>query len=59
MSVVITASRCPQNHPCPAVGVCKAGALSQSGFAAPRVDPAKCTDCGLCSRFCGFGALHN
>lgn len=53
---VIT-SRCPQNHPCPSVRVCPVAALSQTGFAAPRVDAEKCIACGKCSDFCPMGAL--
>jgi ferredoxin len=57
MAVTVTPSRCPQNHPCPAIRACPAGALTQDGFSAPRVDATKCTDCGICTQFCGFGAL--
>jgi ferredoxin len=59
MAVSVVPSRCPQNHPCPAIQVCRAGALSQDGVSAPRVNAAKCTDCGLCARYCGFGALRS
>jgi Fe-S-cluster-containing hydrogenase component 2 len=58
MAVFITPSSCPQNHPCPAVRVCPSGALTQRGYAAPVVDPAKCTDCGRCSRYCAMGAIR-
>lgn len=54
----ITPSRCPQNHPCPAVRVCPVGALKQQGFAAPVIDKAKCINCGKCVRACGMGALR-
>ncbi len=56
MPKVITA-RCPQNHPCPAVRVCPAGAMTQRGFAAPEIDMAKCTKCGRCVKFCPMGAI--
>jgi len=50
-------SRCPQNHPCPAVRVCPVGALSQRGFAAPTVDYSKCIACGKCPLACHGRAL--
>jgi ferredoxin len=56
MAVVI-ARRCPQNHTCPAVRLCPAGALSQKGWAAPVVDRELCTDCGLCALQCPYRAL--
>ena len=49
--------RCPQNHPCPSVRVCPVDALSQEGYAAPKVDMAACIRCGKCVRFCPMGAL--
>ena len=55
--LVVLKHRCPQNHPCPSVRVCPAGALSQSGFAAPAVDPNACIRCGKCVRFCPKQAL--
>ena len=55
--LVVNKSRCPQNHPCPAVGICPTGALSQQGFAAPTVDPDKCVRCGKCVKFCPMKAL--
>ena len=58
MSVNIEKSRCPQNHPCPAIAVCKFEALAQQGLKAPTVDADKCTDCGQCVRFCPKGALQ-
>ena len=53
----VIASRCPQNHPCPLVRLCPAGAISQKGFAAPVIDADKCLDCGICSKNCGQGAV--
>jgi ferredoxin len=50
-------SRCPQNHNCPSMRVCKPGALTQKGFSAPEVDQALCISCGKCVRFCPMGAL--
>lgn len=57
MAIRVVASRCPQNHPCPAVRVCPAGALSQKGYAAPLVDADACTECQACVDFCPGGAL--
>lgn len=50
--ITVHEQSCPQNHPCPVVKRCPVGALSQVGFGAPQVDPAKCTGCGLCARAC-------
>ncbi len=49
--------RCPQDHVCPAMGICPVGALTQVGFAAPQVDDEKCILCGKCVRLCPKGAL--
>jgi Fe-S-cluster-containing hydrogenase component 2 len=57
MSLKVIASRCPQNHACPAVRICPTGALAQRGMAAPSVEQAKCTNCGKCVRYCPTGAL--
>ncbi|HIZ56166.1 MAG TPA: 4Fe-4S binding protein [Firmicutes bacterium] len=57
-SVKINRQKCPQNHPCPSVKICPAGALSQDGFQAPDVDPEKCIGCGKCVRFCPKQALY-
>ena len=57
MKLTVNQSRCPQNHPCPSVKVCPVGALSQSGFAAPKADQEKCIRCGKCVRFCPMRAL--
>ncbi|AEJ60609.1 4Fe-4S ferredoxin iron-sulfur binding domain-containing protein [Spirochaeta thermophila DSM 6578] len=58
MAIKVVPHRCPQNHPCPAVRMCPRGALVQRGYRAPQVDPSRCTGCGLCVRFCGFGAIQ-
>jgi Fe-S-cluster-containing hydrogenase components 2 len=58
MAISVNTGRCPQNHPCPAVGACPIGALTQKGYAAPTVDTAKCIDCGKCARVCPMGALR-
>ena len=56
-SLVVKKNRCPQNHPCPSVRVCPAGALKQKGFDAPTVDMGKCIKCGKCVKFCPMRAL--
>ena len=56
-TLVVNQYRCPQNHPCPSVRVCPAGALTQKGFNAPQVDQDKCTRCGQCVRYCPRQAL--
>ncbi len=53
----VVKNRCPQNHPCPSIRVCKPGALSQKGLSAPVVDMDKCIQCGKCVQFCPMGAL--
>ena len=55
--LVIVKERCPQNHKCPAVNVCPAGALSQEGMSALAIDYEKCIRCGKCSNFCPKKAL--
>lgn len=58
MKPSVVAQRCPQNHPCPLVRACPAGAISQRGYAAPVIDQKRCIECGLCLRGCGFGAVQ-
>ena len=53
----VIVANCPQDHKCPAVGVCPVGALSQEGFHAPTVDHDICIQCGECSTFCPMKAL--
>jgi Fe-S-cluster-containing hydrogenase component 2 len=44
---------CPQNHSCPAVRRCPAGAIVQDDIhSAPRIDQDLCTECGACSHIC-------
>jgi ferredoxin len=57
MAIKVVQTRCPQNHPCPAVRVCPFGALKQVEFNAPTVDESLCTSCGKCAKFCPMGAL--
>lgn len=58
MPIHVNKSRCPQDHPCPALRVCPVQALSQERFNAPVVDKDKCLDCGACANFCPMGALQ-
>ena len=53
----VSATRCPQNHPCPSVRVCPVEALTQSGYRAPKVNMDKCIKCGKCVRYCPMGAI--
>jgi ferredoxin len=55
--LVVHQNRCPENHPCPCVGVCPVGALTQAGYHAPTADEDKCIRCGKCVKFCPMGAL--
>lgn len=56
-TLLVVKENCPQNHPCPSVPVCPVGALKQSGFHAPTVDPDTCIRCGKCTKFCPRQAL--
>lgn len=57
MAIIVDKKRCPENHPCPSVKVCPAGALTQNGFNAPKIDESKCISCKKCVRFCPMGAF--
>ena len=39
MALVIDPLLCPQNHRCPMIPICPAGAISQKGNALPRSTP--------------------
>jgi len=44
---------CPQDHVCPVIRRCPAGAIRQEYFQAlPSIDLEKCTDCGICTKIC-------
>jgi ferredoxin len=59
MKIEIIKDKCPQNHKCPAVGVCPVGALSQDGYQAPSIDEQKCIGCGKCVQVCPTGAISS
>jgi Fe-S-cluster-containing hydrogenase component 2 len=50
--IIVKSEYCPQNHHCPSLRVCPAGAIKQDGVKAPYIDQKKCTDCGLCVQSC-------
>jgi len=58
MAVVVFEEHCPKNHSCPAARACPAEALKQKAGSAPEVDPEKCTECGICVRYCMMRALQ-
>ncbi|MEI8344074.1 MAG: 4Fe-4S binding protein [Candidatus Moraniibacteriota bacterium] len=55
--VKVDSTKCPQDHSCPLVRVCPAGAISQSGYGAPVVDSEKCISCGRCVITCPYHCL--
>ncbi len=55
--LTVILENCPQDHKCPAMAVCPAGALSQKDFEAPVVDHDLCIRCGKCANFCPMKAL--
>lgn len=58
MNITVSKNRCPQNHPCPSLRVCPAGAMSQNGFEAPTIDQEKCISCKKCVKYCPMGAIQ-
>ncbi|WP_372773732.1 4Fe-4S binding protein [Mangrovibacterium sp.] len=57
--ITIIKQRCPQNHFCPVMRICPAGAISQrTPFEAPSIDQTRCTNCGKCAKYCAFGAFQ-
>lgn len=58
MALTIDALRCPQNHRCPLVDSCPAGAISQQGHALPVIDADLCVECGECTLRCGRQAVR-
>lgn len=57
MAFIVSPMACPQNHRCPLISICPAGAISQNGFGLPLIDKAKCIECGKCARFCPMRAV--
>ena len=55
--LVVKKQRCPQNHHCPAQYSCPVGAISQVGYAAPKINYNICVGCGKCTRYCFPKAL--
>ncbi|MDR3367089.1 MAG: 4Fe-4S binding protein [Prevotellaceae bacterium] len=58
MALTVNSTLCPQNHRCPLLRVCPAGAITQAGNALPQVDPEKCAECGKCIKYCGMKAIY-
>jgi len=58
MKISVDKNRCPQNHPCPSIKVCKVGAIVQNGFNAPIIDYEKCVECEACVKYCPMGAIQ-
>jgi len=54
----VNPKKCPQNHKCPAVYICKYKAICQTGYGLPNIDKSKCTNCGKCVNFCPMGAIE-
>ncbi|NOZ45615.1 MAG: 4Fe-4S ferredoxin [Chlorobi bacterium] len=58
MKVTVISERCPQNHYCPVIRVCPNNAIEQtSPYSAPNINSSNCTDCGLCTNYCAYGAI--
>jgi Fe-S-cluster-containing hydrogenase component 2 len=53
-SIKVDGAKCPQDHPCPLVGICPAGAITQQGFSAPEIEQEKCISCGMCVASCPY-----
>ncbi len=52
--IQVNKNYCPQNHPCPVTHRCPVGAIEQKNYySVPVIDYNKCTNCGLCLKFCG------
>jgi ferredoxin len=58
MQITVDKSLCHQNHPCPSIKVCPAGAIKQTGYNAPIIDQEKCIKCEKCVMLCSMGAIH-
>ncbi|MFP4119175.1 MAG: 4Fe-4S dicluster domain-containing protein [Candidatus Woesearchaeota archaeon] len=52
--IVLHEEFCFQDHACPVVRVCPAGAISQNDrHSAPVIDMEKCLGCRRCTKLCG------
>lgn len=58
MALKVNPNACPQNHRCPLLNVCPAGAITQNGYGLPVIDEQKCTECEKCTRFCPTQAIR-
>ncbi len=58
MNIIVDKSKCPQNHPCPAVKVCPVNAIDQNAFNAPTIDADKCIKCRKYVMFCPMEAIQ-
>jgi len=50
--ILVQSQYCPQNHRCPTLSVCPAGALKQQEYQAPTIDSETCIECGGCVASC-------
>ncbi|MHC1691786.1 MAG: DUF362 domain-containing protein [Sphaerochaetaceae bacterium] len=50
-------TRCPANHPCPALRICPVGAITQRGYGLPVINKELCIECGKCVRVCPMRAI--
>ena len=37
---------------------CPVGAITQQGYGLPKIDPARCIECGKCMKICGMKAVY-
>lgn len=58
MKLVVKEERCPKNHFCPVINVCPKQAIVQkSPFDAPLIEDENCSECGICTNYCAYGAI--
>jgi Fe-S-cluster-containing hydrogenase component 2 len=53
----VNSTRCPANHPCPALRSCPVGAITQKGYGLPVINKELCIECGKCARVCPMRAI--